>query len=239
MVNYIFDVDGTLTRSRERISNEFRDFFLEWMSGKQVFLVTGSDKSKTIEQVGEDIWLLVERVYQNAGNAVFAGGRMIKRNNFDLDDHPDLRKELLSLYVSSAWEPKYGKHIEERVGMINFSTIGRACTREDRERYFEWDKEHKEREKICAKIVNKFTNIEAHIGGQISIDIHPQGLNKSQIMSDFDEPCVFFGDRCEPGGNDNAVVEWMELENKRIGAQYHRWFHVRDPGHTRNILEQL
>ena len=35
------------------------------------------------------------------------------------------------------------------------------------------------------------------------------------------------------------VVEWMELENKRIGAQYHRWFHVRDPGHTRNILEQL
>ena len=29
---------------------------MEWMDGKNVYLVTGSDKEKTIEQIGIQIW---------------------------------------------------------------------------------------------------------------------------------------------------------------------------------------
>ena len=54
--NFLFDIDGTLTTSRSKIDEQFKRFFMEWMDGKNVYLVTGSDKEKTIEQIGIQIW---------------------------------------------------------------------------------------------------------------------------------------------------------------------------------------
>ena len=51
MKNYIFDIDGTLTPSRLPINKNFEIFFINWMKEKNVYLVTGSDKEKTIEQI--------------------------------------------------------------------------------------------------------------------------------------------------------------------------------------------
>ena len=67
-MKYVFDIDGTLTPSRLPIDPEFEKFFLEWMEGKEVYLVTGSDKDKTMEQVGEKIWTNATKVYQSCGN---------------------------------------------------------------------------------------------------------------------------------------------------------------------------
>ena len=50
MINYIFDIDGTLTPSRLPIDPDFEIFFQKWLVNKNVYLVTGSDKEKTIEQ---------------------------------------------------------------------------------------------------------------------------------------------------------------------------------------------
>ena len=44
--------------------------------------------------------------------------------------------------------------------------------------------------------------MEATIGGQISIDIYPKGKNKAQVLEDILGPITFFGDKCQPGGND-------------------------------------
>ena len=45
-VNYVFDVDGTLTPSRLTIDAEFKKFFVEWIKNKNVYLLTGSDHEK-------------------------------------------------------------------------------------------------------------------------------------------------------------------------------------------------
>ena len=50
LINYIFDVDGTLTPSRLKMDKEFAKFFRNWIANKQVYLLTGSDHDKTIEQ---------------------------------------------------------------------------------------------------------------------------------------------------------------------------------------------
>ena len=52
---YIFDIDGTLTESRQPASKEFLTFFTEWMKGKRIYLVTGSDYPKAQEQLSADI----------------------------------------------------------------------------------------------------------------------------------------------------------------------------------------
>ena len=228
-MNYIFDVDGTLTPSRLPIDNEFKTFFLEWMEGKNVYLLTGSDKDKTIEQVGKEIWTKVNRAYQSCGNAVYEKGELIKQSNFKLNF---LVESLLAEFLGwSEWSEQYGNHIEERIGLINFSTIGRSCPQEAREAYYKWDLEKKERERICRIIEEKFPELEASVGGEISIDIHPKGKNKSQILKDIKCPITFLGDRCEPGGNDYPIVE--KIKDK------HTVYNVKNWEHTYEILNKI
>ena len=98
---YLFDIDGTLTPSRLRIDHEFEQFFLQWMKDKEVIFVTGSDKEKTIEQVGEKIWTNVKRAYQSCGNAVYEGGKLIRKLDFKLDT--ELQRMLFTFIASSDW----------------------------------------------------------------------------------------------------------------------------------------
>ena len=211
-MNYIFDIDGTLTPSRLKIDSKFEKFFLKWMKDKDVYLVTGSDKDKTVEQVGEKIWTKAKRVYQSCGNAVYEGGELIKQLDFKLDK--ELRRLLYTFQAASEWKIRYGNHIEERIGLINYSTIGRNCPQEARERYAEWDKEIKERELFCKMVEDTFPDLEASVGGEISIDIYPKGKNKSQVLLDINGTVTFFGDKCQPGGNDYPLVERLGQLNE-------------------------
>ena len=56
MKKFIFDVDGTLTPSRGKIDPDFLQFMLFFSGKNDVYLVTGSDRSKTLEQVGLDLY---------------------------------------------------------------------------------------------------------------------------------------------------------------------------------------
>ena len=211
-MNYIFDIDGTLTPSRLKIDSEFEKFFLKWMKDKDVYLVTGSDKDKTIEQVGEKIWTKAKRVYQSCGNAVYEGGELIRQSDFKLDT--ELQRLLYTFLATSDWKHKHGNHIEERIGLVNFSSIGRDCDQSSRNAYYDWDKLQGERELFCKIVEDTFPDLEASIGGQISIDIYPKGQNKSQVLVDINGPVTFFGDRCQPGGNDYPLVERLGQLNE-------------------------
>jgi len=213
-MKYVFDIDGTLTPSRLKIDSEFETFFLEWMEGKEIYLVTGSDKDKTIEQVGEKIWTKATRVYQSCGNAVYENGELIRQIDFDLGK--DLKKLLEQFLEVSEWEDRYDIHIEKRIGLINFSTIGRTCTQEAREKYATWDKVSGERILFCKLIEDRYPHLEATVGGQISIDIYPKGKNKGQILDELEGSVSFFGDRCAPGGNDYPIAHRLDYERMKM-----------------------
>jgi len=211
-MNYIFDIDGTLTPSRLRIDPKFETFFLEWMKDKDVYLVTGSDKDKTIEQVGEKIWTNVKRAYQSCGNAVYEAGELIRQSDFKLDT--ELQRMLFTFKACSDWQHHHGNHIEERIGLVNYSTVGRDCDQSSRNAYCDWDRHAGERELFCKVIEDTFPNLEASVGGQISIDIYPKGKNKAQVLGDIIGPITFFGDKCQPGGNDYPIVERLGQMNE-------------------------
>ena len=54
-MKYIFDVDGTLTPSRQVIDSAFEAFMIKFCCKHDVYLVTGSDRQKTVDQLGLDI----------------------------------------------------------------------------------------------------------------------------------------------------------------------------------------
>jgi phosphomannomutase len=215
-MNYIFDIDGTLTPSRGLIDASFEKYFYDWMCdkidrGDSVFFITGSDKDKTIEQIGEKIWRKATRCYQSCGNAVYVKGELVYQLDFPLSY--ELNKLLSVFLENSPWYGSYTNNLEERIGLINFSTLGRNCPQDARENYYEWDKMANEREKFCDEIMKRFPEIEASVGGQISIDIHPKGKNKAQILHYVKGPVTFFGDKCREGGNDYPIVEYLREEH--------------------------
>ena len=48
MKKFIFDVDGTLTDSRQQIDLSFEAYMIKFCCKYDVYLVTGSDRAKTI-----------------------------------------------------------------------------------------------------------------------------------------------------------------------------------------------
>ena len=162
-MNYVFDVDGTLTPSRLKMNWGFQKFFLKWMKDKNVYLLTGSDHVKTIEQVGINIWNEVTESHQCGGNVVFRKGNMIEKSNWKpTKSLLDTCKNLIDI---SEYPIKAGNHIETRVGLLNISVVGRDCTQDQRLAYNAWDNKHREREFICKSITTMFPELEATAGG--------------------------------------------------------------------------
>ena len=218
MNKFIFDVDGTLTPSRGIIDEKFKTFFNEFCRTNPVYLVTGSDKPKTIEQIGEDTYNLCKRVYQCSGSDVWDADTNILKSGWTL---PDLaRTFLISCEYESDFSIRTGNHIEERPGMVNFSVVGRNADAEQRAAYVAFEEQNGERKKIADAFNTMFPDLEAKVGGETGIDISPKGSDKSQIIEDFNtvrDQLWFFGDAIYEGGNDYPLAKVVKNHRKVDG----------------------
>ena len=208
MKKFIFDVDGTLTPSRKKITPEFFDEFFQFTEENDVYLVTGSDRDKTLEQITPEIYNNCKRVYNCSGSDVYEGDKNVYRNDWELPEKVErfLQDEL----DFSQFPIRNGNHIERRPGGVNFSILGRdPDPMKGREEYIKWNKIHSERRFIALRIMDMFPDLSVALGGQTGIDIGPLGADKSQILRDFtaDDEIHFFGDRMESGGNDHSLGE--------------------------------
>jgi len=217
MKKFIFDVDGTLTPSRKKIEHEFWAPFLIFCRHHDVYLVTGSDRQKTLEQLGLDICYTAKRVYNCSGCDVYEKDKNVYKDDWKPSD--EVRQFLQDELDYSQFRIRTDPHIEERPGCINFSILGRGANWTEREVYKEWDKDEHERVSIARRFNERFPDLYATVGGQTGLDIAPLGRDKSQILRDFneDDELHFFGDRMEEGGNDHSLA--VEVE-KRCGFAY-------------------
>ena len=208
MKKFIFDVDGTLTPSRQKISSDFISLFHDFVRKEKVYLVTGSDREKTLEQVTPEIYNSCQRVYNCSGSDVYEGDENVYRSDWDLPW--EVERFLDDELDYSQFPMRNGNHIERRPGGVNFSILGRA---KDpffgRSEYVKWDKDTNERADIADRIRTNFPGLSVALGGQTGIDIGPWGSDKSQILRDFssEDELHFFGDRMDKGGNDYSLGE--------------------------------
>jgi len=225
-------VDGTLTPSRKKIEHEFWAPFLIFCRHNDVYLVTGSDRQKTLEQLGLDICYTAKRVYNCSGSDVYEKDKNVYRDDWELPK--DVEMHLNDELVFSDFPLRNGNHIERRPGGVNFSILGRdEDPMKGRKEYISWDKIHGEREYIARRLLYNFSDLTVALGGQTGVDIGPKGADKSQILRDFskDDELHFFGDRIEKGGNDHTLA--MKIVENMMGTAYN----VEDWRETRTILE--
>ena len=239
---YIFDVDGTLTPSRRTMVEDFLEFFNGWSKRNTFWLVSGSDLNKMKEQVPEFILERAEGLFTCGGNQLYRDGELIYENKFI---PPNNLLTYLGEQIRMSETPVQAtNHREDRGAMLNFSIVGRDCTLEERKKYFEWDSQVGERESIAKYVKETWKDLDAVIGGQISIDIAPIGNDKSQVIDKVvgyqsNREYIFIGDRTMEGGNDYPLAKVMdEMEDCE-------WYQAGEPSQedgykeTQKILENL
>ena len=232
-VKYIFDVVGTLTPSRQKIDSEFLNFLLNFAKQNDVYLVTGSDRPKTIEQIGKELYFDCQRVYNCSGSDVYEKDILIYRDEWTLPS--DAEEFLIDELHHSKFPVRTGNHIEKRPGGVNFSVLGRGSEviLEEREEYVKWDINTGERKNIAERFKKRFPEIGCQVGGQTGLDISPLGCDKSQILRDFKpiDLIYFFGDKLKEGENDYPLGH--AIEQRRLGMV----FEVTDYHHTWDLLK--
>lgn len=236
----LFDVDGTLSESRKIIKDDMVKCLSELKNNKNIDIgiVGGSNLEKQKEQLKEDNMSLFNYIFSENGLMAFKNGKLINKTSIITFLGEENVKQVIneSLYYMSKIDipVKRGTFIEFRNGMINLCPVGRSCTQQEREQFFEYDNKHKIREKMVKHLQDKLKklNLSFSIGGQISIDVFPQGWDKTyclQFIKDKYDKILFFGDKTMKGGND------YEIYNHELVKGYS----VNCPEDTINKLKEL
>jgi len=236
----LFDVDGTLTKPRQVITEEMRIFMDQLRSKVVVGIVGGSDLVKIKEQMGGD-YFVSSYDYVFAENGLVAYKSGVQTHVQDITKHLGEEKvqaliNFCLAYMSKLTLPaKRGTFIEYRNGLINVCPVGRSCSQEERDAFGKYDSEHKIREKFVQALEVEFvgSGLQFSIGGQISFDVFPVGWDKTYCLQHVDmsriEKVYFFGDKTLKGQNDYEIF----VDERTIGHS------VTSPDHTRSILEEL
>ncbi|XP_008328460.1 phosphomannomutase 1 [Cynoglossus semilaevis] len=237
----LFDVDGTLTRPREKIEPQL-DQFLQILRRKvKIGIVGGSDYSKIAEQLGEgdDVVHKFDYVFAENGTVQYKDGKLISKHAIQNQIGEELLQELINFCLSYMGliklPKKRGTFIEFRNGMLNISPIGRSCSPEERKEFSEIDKKEKIREKFVAALKEQFAGrgLRFTKGGVISFDIFPEGWDKRLCLEVLEreglDAIYFFGNETTDGGNDYEIFN----DPRTIG------FTVYSPDDTARLCQDI
>lgn len=237
MAIILFDVDGTLTIPRQKISQNMRELIRHLRNNHYVGLVSGSDLVKIKEQLGESINDDFDYIFVENGLVAYKNSTLIGCQSIQNLLSEDQIKKFINYclkYLSELDIPvKRGTFIEFRRGMINISPIGRNCSQKERDDFEKYDHKHNVRKSMIEILKKEFAelNLSYSIGGQISFDVYPKGWDKSYCLQYLDKPgdIYFFGDQTQIGGNDHELYIHQSVKG----------YAVKNPEETQKILINL
>ncbi|XP_061389110.1 phosphomannomutase [Musca vetustissima] len=238
----LFDVDGTLTIPRSTVTPDFEEFLYNEIKPRATIgIVGGSDLEKMFEQLnGRKILEKFDFVFPENGLVQIDKGQEVGKQNIIKHLGEDTLQGFINFvlrYLSELKLPfKRGTFLEFRNGMMNICPIGRQCSREERNIFAEYDKEHHVRSKMIEVLKKEFADVDLtySIGGQISFDVFPKGWDKTYSLRYIEanykfKEIHFFGDKTDPGGNDYEIF----IDPRTISHK------VQSPDDTKRILQEI
>ena len=236
----LFDMDGTLTESRENFNNkELEDSLYSLTNnGISIGIITGSDEDYLRQQMGSFLLNSSCRYKTHLlpcnGTKYFEPPKFANQDfkmihNVSMEqeigskDYRDLICELLYAQVDlcQLGAPLTGHFINCRGSMINWSPIGRNAKKVHRSDFISLDKKKGIRNLVLNELrevleMKKISHkITIKLGGDTSFDIYPKGWDKTYGLRFFKDWDVWFiGDRCGKNGND------FEIYNECHGQSY-------------------
>ena len=251
MKTLLFDLDGTLSESREKIGQEIPDLLESLSDEYAIGIVSGSGIDFISEQISDAfsekfMSQLIIMPCNGTKRYQWKDGEYVCVFDSDMVDEVGRVEysDLLSRLLREQYKFMMDTHIsldctgtffDYRGSMLNWSPMGRNGNKETRRTFVKFDRENNYRFEVIEDL-KKYTNsqrikVEIKLGGDTSFDIFPVGWDKTFCLRHLDssiEDIRFFGDRCFPGGNDYEI--------SRVVKKSHQ---VSGPDETSRILRTI
>ncbi len=232
----LFDMDGTLTNAREKINWSTVVKMRELQQYADLGIVSGSPYEYIQYQMGlawQEINSLVPSrliIMPCNGTQVYTfntdSGRPAYTKTYNSNMIDALGKSTYRILLSILTDlqnqtiennvdiPLSGNFISFRGSMVNWCMIGRDADHNMRNEFSKQDAAKSIRKHLKDKLdfelaTARIQNIITALGGSTSIDIYPEGWDKTYCLRHLDpsQAVYFVGDRCQGSGNDRELFE--------------------------------
>ena len=234
----LFDVDGTIVESGEKIDSEMVDI-LNKLKDKnyELGIVGGGKLDKILQQLDDKI--LFTHYFSECGCVYHINNNIIKKLWLEekyvknIRNHPHYNNINILIkaslkYLSEVDYTLSGHFIDLRNGIIYISLIGMNATQEERRYYMEKEKTHNYRLELInilkkkASELNCINDISIFLGGNVGIALYPNDYDKKQVLQHIDinkyKEIYYFGDKYLEHGNDYNLLNNKNIIGKNIDS---------------------
>lgn len=237
----IFDLDGTLAKSKLPIDQEMAELLKSLLEVAEVSIISGGDWPQFEKQVLDH--LPKNSLFQKLSILPTCGTKFYQfkddwkelyEENFTVQEKNQILESLNEAIKNSKLEIKktWGEQIEDRGSQITFSALGQEAPLAEKKG---WDDDFAKRKKIVEPLKKSLKDFSIGMGGTTSIDITKPGIDKAYGINKLKEllnieipEMLFVGDALFEGGNDYPA--------RSTGA---KCIQVRDPEETKRIIETV
>lgn len=248
----VFDLDGTLTRTKSPMDSEMAAFVTRLLAVKRVAVIGGGKyglfKTLFLQRLKARKGLLKNLfLFPTTATSFYAyksGWKKIYALYLSRAERNKIRKAFHEAFRKIGYKHPsrvYGRVIEDRGTQITFSALGQdvvAILGEKRGVALKekWLRENRDMKMRIAKLLVKLLpEFEVRAAGFTSIDVTKKGIDKGYGLRQIEKYAheriknmLFIGDAIFPGGNDYAIV--------RTGVDY---IPVTGPAKTKAIIRTL
>jgi phosphomannomutase len=235
----VFDLDGTLAKSKSAIDSEMAALLHELLSIVKVAVISGGDwpqfEKQVLSHLPQDGSLTNLSILPTCGTKFFRYSgtwEKLYEEDFTPDEKTKIIGSLKKAVAESGFtaEKVWGEVIEDRGSQITFSALGQEAPLEEKKK---WDPDFNKRQKIKAILDPLIPGFSVRLGGSTSVDVTKPGIDKAygigklkDILGMSLQEMLFIGDAIFPGGNDYPA--------KQAGVAS---ICVRGPEETKRIIQ--
>jgi len=204
----VFDLDGTLTKSRSVISRDMTESLRELEGLYDVVIISGGQKSQMVKQIP---WLedSLFTIMSQSGCYAEKEGEVLWEKNLSIQDLQSVLLHLDDIEVGIR-----NDMLEIRGGQASYSFIGHGAAPKQKKNF---DPDGKFRRELLGRTPYINPDMMVRIGGTTCLDYTRNGWGKRGNLEelfklnnwDFKD-AIFFGDQLFEGGNDADVKHIME-----------------------------
>lgn len=238
----VFDLDGTLAKSKSPLEKDMADLLDKLMGVMKVAVISGGAwpqfEKQLLSNLPQDDRLKQLSLLPTSGTKFLqyddGAWKQLYAENFTPEDKTKIIDALnKALDQSGLREAKpYGEIIEDRDSQITMSALGQDAPLDVKKT---WDPDFEKRKKIKAILDPLLPDFSVGMGGASSIDVTRPGVDKAygieklkEVLGIPIEEMIFVGDALFPGGNDEPA--------RKTGATCIK---VRDPEETGRVIEAV
>ena len=237
----IFDLDGTLAKSKSPIDKEMSGLLGNLLEVAQVSIISGGDwpqfEKQVLKHLPKNALLKKLSILPTCGTKFYQFKKEWKQlyaENFTDVERKKILESLKNAIEEAGLniEKTWGKQIEDRGSQITFSALGQKAPLDEKKG---WDPDFAKRKKIKKPLEKSLKGFSVGMGGTTSIDITKPGIDKAYGINKLKEilgigipNMLFIGDALFKGGNDYPA--------RKTGADC---IQVRDSEETKRIIETV